>query len=80
MILCCALGTLILHLFPLTNVAFFGSGPLGDITQIDLDGKESGLVHAAKILDNVEGVGVCRLTAKDVVRHKCRLFFSIYAY
>ncbi len=41
----------------------------GDITQIDLDGKESGLVHATKILEGVEGIGVCRLTAKDVVRH-----------
>ena len=42
----------------------------GDVTQMDLpDGKESGLVHATKILDGVEGVSVCRLTAKDVVRH-----------
>ncbi len=41
----------------------------GDITQIDLDGKDSGLVHATKVLEGVEGVSVCRLTAKDVVRH-----------
>ena len=41
----------------------------GDITQVDLAGKESGLVQAAKILDGVEGIGVCTLTAKDVVRH-----------
>lgn len=41
----------------------------GDVTQIDLDGKDSGLVHATKILANVEGVSVQRLTAKDVVRH-----------
>lgn len=41
----------------------------GDITQIDLDGKESGLVHATTVLEGVEGIGVCRLTAKDVVRH-----------
>ncbi len=41
----------------------------GDITQIDLDGKDSGLVHATGILDGVEGVSVVRLTAKDVVRH-----------
>lgn len=41
----------------------------GDVTQIDLDGKESGLVHATKVLDGVEGIAVCRLTAKDVVRH-----------
>ena len=42
----------------------------GDVTQMDLpDGKESGLVHATKILQGVEGVAVCKLTAKDVVRH-----------
>ncbi len=41
----------------------------GDVTQIDLDGKDSGLVHATEVLEGVEGVGVCRLTAKDVVRH-----------
>lgn len=41
----------------------------GDVTQIDLDGKESGLVHATTILDGVEGISVCKLTAKDVVRH-----------
>ena len=41
----------------------------GDVTQIDLDGKASGLVHATSILDGVEGVAVCKLTAKDVVRH-----------
>jgi phosphate starvation-inducible protein PhoH len=34
-----------------------------------LDGKESGLVHATTILDGVEGISVCKLTAKDVVRH-----------
>lgn len=41
----------------------------GDVTQIDLDGKVSGLVHATGILEDVEGVAVVRLTAKDVVRH-----------
>ncbi len=42
----------------------------GDVTQMDLPvGKESGLVHATKILEGVSGVSVCKLTAKDVVRH-----------
>lgn len=41
----------------------------GDITQIDLDGKQSGLVHATKILNGVDEVAVCTLTAQDVVRH-----------
>ena len=42
----------------------------GDITQIDLPkGKKSGLMHATSILKNIEGIGIVRLTAKDVVRH-----------
>jgi len=42
----------------------------GDITQIDLPVKNSsGLVTAIKILDRIEGIGICRLTPKDVVRH-----------
>ena len=42
----------------------------GDITQVDLpQGQLSGLVEAADVLDGVEGVAVCRLTAADVVRH-----------
>ena len=31
----------------------------GDVTQIDLDGKASGLVHATGILNGVEGIAVC---------------------
>jgi len=42
----------------------------GDITQVDLPpGQLSGLVEAAEVLDGVDGVAVCRLTAADVVRH-----------
>ncbi len=42
----------------------------GDITQIDLpDGKASGLKHAISVLDGVEGIRICHLTDKDVVRH-----------
>lgn len=41
----------------------------GDITQIDLDGKASGLIHAVKILKNVKEIGICRLKDTDVVRH-----------
>ena len=42
----------------------------GDITQIDLPGdKTSGLKEAIKILDGVEDIAICRLTASDVVRH-----------
>ncbi len=42
----------------------------GDVTQIDLpQDKVSGLVHASKVLKNVEGIALCTLTTRDVVRH-----------
>ena len=42
----------------------------GDPTQIDLPpGQLSGLVEAAQVLDGVEGIAICQLTAADVVRH-----------
>ncbi|MBR5571625.1 MAG: PhoH family protein [Oscillospiraceae bacterium] len=42
----------------------------GDITQIDLPAdKTSGLKEAMKVLKDVEGVGICKLTQEDVVRH-----------
>ena len=42
----------------------------GDITQIDLPAdKTSGLKEAIRILDGVEDIAICRLTASDVVRH-----------
>ncbi len=42
----------------------------GDITQIDLPAdKVSGLKDAIRILDGVEDIAICRLTASDVVRH-----------
>jgi phosphate starvation-inducible PhoH-like protein len=42
----------------------------GDPTQIDLPrGQLSGLIEAAQVLEGVEGIAVCRLSAADVVRH-----------
>lgn len=42
----------------------------GDQTQVDLmPGQRSGLKFAAKILEDVDGVAVVRLTDRDVVRH-----------
>jgi len=42
----------------------------GDVTQIDLpEGKKSGLIHATKILKNIEGIEIINLTFKDIVRH-----------
>jgi phosphate starvation-inducible PhoH-like protein len=42
----------------------------GDPSQVDLlNVNDSGLVHAASILDGVKGVGLMRFAAEDVVRH-----------
>ncbi|MGN1372939.1 MAG: PhoH family protein [Candidatus Coproplasma sp.] len=42
----------------------------GDATQIDLpEGKQSGLTHAARLLEDVEGISLINLTDKDVVRN-----------
>ena len=41
----------------------------GDVTQIDLQDKKSGLIEATRILKNIKGIETVRLTDKDVVRH-----------
>ncbi len=42
----------------------------GDITQIDLpDGKYSGLKEAMHVLTDIEGIAICALSGRDVVRH-----------
>ena len=51
----------------------FGSKAVvtGDVTQIDLpQGRQSGLMHSLKILENVKGIGMNFLDEKDVVRHE----------
>ena len=43
----------------------------GDITQIDLPKNiNSGLIQAANILQNIDGIGFATLTESDVVRHQ----------
>jgi phosphate starvation-inducible PhoH-like protein len=43
----------------------------GDPTQVDLvNARDSGLVHAVRILRDVKGVGIATFAAEDVVRHK----------
>ena len=53
----------------------------GDVTQIDLPAdKVSGLKEAMKVLRDVEGVAVCKLTKEDVVRHvMVQRIFEAYA-
>lgn len=41
----------------------------GDLTQIDLPIKKSGLSQAASILKNIEGITMIKLGREDVVRH-----------
>ena len=42
----------------------------GDVTQIDLpDDKTSGLKDAVRVLEGINDIAICRLTAADVVRH-----------
>ena len=42
----------------------------GDVTQIDLPpDKTSGLKEAMRVLDGIEDIAICRLSASDVVRH-----------
>ncbi len=42
----------------------------GDITQVDLPkGQDSGLVHAEKIVRDIEGVSWVRMGKADIVRH-----------
>ena len=55
----------------LTRIGFGSKAVInGDITQIDLPrGKQSGLEHAIKVLENVKGIGFSYFDKNDVVRH-----------
>lgn len=55
----------------LTRIGFGSKAIItGDLTQKDLpSGTRSGLDDALHVLNNIEEIGVCNLTNKDVVRH-----------
>ena len=55
----------------LTRIGFGSRAVVtGDVTQTDLPAnKVSGLRHASRVLQDVEGVGFTLFTARDVVRH-----------
>ncbi|MBR4572203.1 MAG: PhoH family protein [Prevotella sp.] len=43
----------------------------GDLTQVDLpNSQKSGLHYATEVLKDIDGIGIVRLTDKDIVRHK----------
>jgi len=56
----------------LTRMGFHSKAVItGDITQIDLPGKQrSGLVEALEILEGAEGIAFVNFTHRDVVRHR----------
>ena len=54
----------------LTRIGFGSTAVVtGDITQIDLQGGRSGLVHVLDVLKEVEGLSFTYFVSKDVVRH-----------
>ncbi len=55
----------------LTRIGFGSRAVVtGDVTQTDLPkGRESGLKHAMRVLDGVEGIRFVHFSAHDVVRH-----------
>jgi phosphate starvation-inducible PhoH-like protein len=55
----------------LTRIGFGSKAVItGDVTQVDLDGRRSGLFGLEEVLGEIDGLAFIRLTAKDVVRHK----------
>lgn len=55
----------------LTRIGFGSRAVVtGDVTQVDLaPGEKSGLTHAERILQNIEGIGFAIMSHLDVVRH-----------
>ncbi len=55
----------------LTRIGFDSNAVItGDITQVDLPAQQqSGLVQAKKLLSQINGIGFCKFTKADVVRH-----------
>ncbi len=55
----------------LTRIGFNSKAVItADITQVDLNGKRSGMLDIERILSGVEGISFVFLGAKDVVRHR----------
>ncbi len=56
----------------LTRIGFGSKAVItGDVTQVDLPtGRRSGLVEAARILQDIEGIAFTYFNEKDVVRHR----------
>jgi phosphate starvation-inducible PhoH-like protein len=50
----------------------FGSQAVvtGDVTQVDVGVRHSGLRTARQVLEGIDGVAFCELSGRDVVRHR----------
>jgi phosphate starvation-inducible PhoH-like protein len=54
----------------LTRIGYSSKAVItGDITQIDLQGRASGLVEAQDVVGNIEGIRFVHFDETDVVRH-----------
>ncbi len=55
----------------LTRIGFGSKAVVtGDVSQIDLPANQmSGLIHAERVLQRIDGIAITRLTSADVVRH-----------
>ncbi len=54
----------------LTRLGFHSKAVVtGDITQVDLEGRTSGLVEVREVLKDIPGIAFVHLGGKDVVRH-----------
>jgi phosphate starvation-inducible PhoH-like protein len=55
----------------LTRIGFNSKAVVtGDVTQVDLNGKRSGMADVERILNGVDGISFVYLGVKDVVRHR----------
>jgi phosphate starvation-inducible protein PhoH and related proteins len=55
----------------LTRIGFNSKAVVtGDVTQVDLNGKRSGLAGLEQVLGSIEGLSFVHLSARDVVRHR----------
>jgi phosphate starvation-inducible protein PhoH and related proteins len=55
----------------LTRIGFNSRAVInGDVTQVDLNGRRSGMTDVEAILSGIEGITFVHLTHKDVVRHR----------
>ncbi len=55
----------------LTRIGFNSKAVVtGDVTQVDLNGKRSGMADVERILNGVDGISFVYLGTKDVVRHR----------